>query len=89
MNNQDIVNKITNIIEPFYEFDINSIYGDRGSASLPSVNELKILYFKRQIIYLLPTDEQKLVNLVKQEIYPLETSIVKFPGIGKFLQVTL
>ena len=46
MNNHEIINIINKIANPFFNFEMNDFYGDRG-LPLPKIKELHLLPFKK------------------------------------------
>lgn len=45
MNNADIITAIHEIASPYFQFNID-VYGDKGSSSLPNIEDLHMLFFK-------------------------------------------
>jgi hypothetical protein len=50
MNNLEIMQTIEQICFPYFKFNIEDFYGDRGSSIYPDIEELHTLFFKLQII---------------------------------------
>ena len=48
MNNQEIINIINEIANPFFIFEMNDFYGDRGGIPYPKIEELRLLAFKKK-----------------------------------------
>ena len=48
MNNREIINIINEIVNPFFNFEMNDFYGDRGGMPLPKIEELQLLAFKKK-----------------------------------------
>lgn len=89
-----LVNEINQILEPYWKFSINDIYGDQGSAQLPNIEDLPILYWKldghkNMISKSKQTDMLNQVNmlLVKKNIE--QGKIIQIQSIGKFISIQL
>ncbi len=42
----ELVNEINQIVEPWWKFNMEDIYGDRGSSKYPAIENLTLLYWK-------------------------------------------
>jgi hypothetical protein len=43
---QDIINSVHKVTYPYFTLEIRDVYGDRGSAIMPTIEELTVLHFK-------------------------------------------
>lgn len=93
MNNTEIVELVNKILHPYYEFNLEDIYGDRGSCIIPNVNDVNELYFKRKsrdhkyrILSLCKKNENELVNKVK-ELNVGDVDTFNIMAIGKFIRI--
>ena len=48
MKNTEIIKLVEQIVSPYFEFNMNDFYGDRGSCEFPNIDEIKVLYFKKR-----------------------------------------
>lgn len=93
--NKDIINEISYIVEPYFKFNMNDIYGDRGGFQLPQIEELEILHFKlnQKNHRVIPSKnfQKELVNKINElnisQISKVE--IVKYNYIGLFIVIQL
>lgn len=46
MNNLEIVEAVEKIVSPYFKFNIEDFYGDRGSCVYPTIADMKTLFFK-------------------------------------------
>jgi len=46
MNNLTIIENVEKIAQPYFKFNIEDFYGDRGNCKYPTIEDLKTLFFK-------------------------------------------
>ena len=46
MNNYEIIEAVEKIVSPYFKFNIEDFYGDKGSCVYPKIEDLDMLYFK-------------------------------------------
>lgn len=46
MNNTQIIEIVEKISYPYFKFNIEDFYGDKGSYVYPKIDDLKTLFFK-------------------------------------------
>jgi hypothetical protein len=88
---QSIINYVSNVVSPWWKFNMDDIYGDRGGIPYPAIEELTHLYFKADSkIQKQQTKEE--CDLMLEQLKQLnigQVEIVKFGGIGKFISIEL
>ena len=57
MNNFEIIEVVEKIVSPYFKLNIEDFYGDRGSCTLPKIEELNILFLN-------------LMDATKNQLYP-------------------
>ncbi len=88
-SNQEIIDEISKIVEPYMKFNLDDIYGDRGGIPYPKIEELDILHFKYiGKIIINKNKEDEFVQQVKN-LGIGDVEIVKYGSIGKFMIITL
>ncbi len=90
----ELVDEINQILEPYWKFSIADIYGDRGSAELPSIEDLTFLYWKldrhKNIISTSrQTNMLNQVNALLVEKNIGQGEIIQIQSIGKFIFIKL
>lgn len=45
-SNQEIIDEVSKIVEPYMKFNMDDIYGDRGGIPYPQIEELDLLHFR-------------------------------------------
>ena len=92
-SNQEIIDEITKIVEPYYKFEMDDFYGDRGGIPYPKIEELSVLWFKFQgkLHKQLPSksDEDIIISKIKELDYISSVEIVKIQAFGRYVQITL
>lgn len=88
-SNQEIIDEISKIVEPYMKFNLDDIYGDRGGIPYPQIEKLDMLHFKFiGKIIINKNKENEMVQQVKMlDIGDVE--IVQYNFIGKFMVITL
>jgi len=62
MNNYEIIKLVEEIVFPYFEFNMVDMYGDRGSAVYPSIEDINTLYFKKN-----GKDRKLIINKVEEK----------------------
>ena len=84
MNNFQIIEAVEKIICPYFKFNIEDFYGDRGSCEYPKIEEMNELFFK------LNGKDKKLiiskneVNKMVDKIINLNVGLVEFSSVQSF-----
>ncbi len=91
-----IIKQINIITNPYFKFEMDDIYGDRGGIPYPPIEELTLLYFKldgKTSKTLISTNKQteilNQVNLFLQSNGIPNAELRKIQGIGKFIVIDL
>lgn len=92
-----LIQELHAIVNPPFEFDMDTIYGDRGGIPYPRVDDLKVLFFRLRATNhrMISVNEQNeilnKVNLFLQSrgVTDAVAELVKIQSIGKFLVVDL
>jgi hypothetical protein len=92
MDNYEKISIIEKIIKPYFKFEMDDFYGDRGGAPYPKIENLTRFYFKkngRDRKLVLTKEEQQIMldKIKKLNIGSVE--IIKFPFIGIYICVDL
>ena len=90
-SNQEIINLISKIVEPYMKFNMGDIYGDRGGIPYPEIESLDMLhfrYFNCKNYSICKNKENELINQVKLLGFG-DIQIHRYNGIGKFMVITL
>lgn len=91
MNNAEKVKLVDQIVNPYFKFDMNDAYGDKGSGLLPSVEEISVLYFKLQMINKTCISKNKQLELV-EDIKKLNLGLVEIftqSPFGRYIKIEL
>ena len=91
MNNHEIINIINKIVNPFFIFEMNDFYGDRG-VPLPKIEELQLLAFKKngkdKKMNLTKEQETLIINKIK-DLNIGSVEIVKIQAFGTYIIINL
>lgn len=92
MNNHEIIKEIEKIVHPYFTFEMDDFYGDRGGIPYPKIENLKRLYFKKngkdRNLIITKEEEEKFLDKIKLlNIGSVE--IIKFPYIGLFICINI
>ena len=92
MNNQEIINIINEIVNPFYIFEMDDFYGDRGGRPYPKIEELKLLAFKKngkdRKLNLTKEQETLIINKIK-DLNIGSVKIEKIQAFGRYIIINL
>ena len=89
MNNIETIEKI---VCPYFTFNMDDFYGDRGSCEYPKIEEITTLFFKKlngkdRKLSLSKNKEQEIVDKIKNlNIGTLEISTVQ--SFGRYIVIT-
>jgi hypothetical protein len=92
MNNIEIIETIEKIVCPYFTFNMDDFYGDRGSCEYPKIEEIITLFFKKlngkdRKLSLSKNKEQEIVDKIKNlNIGTLEISTVQ--SFGRYIVIT-
>jgi hypothetical protein len=91
-SNQQIIDEVSKIVNPYMKFNMDDIYGDRGGIPYPEIEKLTILHFKydgyNKKNFLNKNQENELIDRVKS-LGVDDVQIHNYNGIGKFMAITL
>ena len=62
MNNFEIIQSVEEIVCPYFQFNMDDFYGDRGSCKYPKIEDIDIIFFK-----LNGTDRNLFINKTEQK----------------------
>jgi hypothetical protein len=92
MNNHEIINTINKIVNPFFIFEMNDFYGDRGGIPFPKIEELQLLAFKKngkdKKLNLTKEQETLIINKIK-DLNIGSVEIVKIQAFGTYIMINL
>ena len=90
MLNTEKIDLIHKIVQPYYNFELNDIYGDRGSNIMPNIEKLNILFFKKNgkdnLCCLTKYEDKLILNKIKQMKFG-KVEIIKINSIGIFITI--
>jgi hypothetical protein len=92
MNNNDIIKLIEQIVNPYYYFEMDDFYGDRCGLPYPKIDDLDVLYFKKngkdKKLIISKNDEQTIIDKIKNlNIGYVE--LIKIPAFGVYICIKL
>lgn len=90
MNNAYIITAVHEIVSPYFKFNIEDIYGDKGGNSLPNIDDLRVLFFKligNHHICSIKKREELVRDVRELDVGYVE--LVKIGGIGYFISITI
>ena len=89
MNNFEIIQLVEQIVCPYFQFNIDDFYGDRGSCVYQKIEEMPTLFFKLKIIdkkIISRNKQQKLVDKIKNlNIVDTTIEIDSIPSFGRYI----
>ena len=89
MSVEEIIRKVKSIVNPWWQFNMDDIYGDRGGISYPNIEELNYLRYKLNS-KLTPHQTSKECDIMLESIKALDIGdvrIIKVMGVGKFMVI--
>jgi hypothetical protein len=93
MNNQDKIKLIEEIVQPYFNFEMNDFYGDRGGLPYPNIEDLTIFYFKRngkdKKLYFQSKKEEPFILEKVKKLNIGKVELITFPGMGVYICVEL
>ncbi len=92
----NFIEQISIITRPYFNFEMDDIYGDRGGIPYPAIEELKLLHFKldgkTRKNFISVCKQMEILNQVnlflKSHGIP-NAELQKYASIGKFIVVDL
>jgi hypothetical protein len=86
MNNVEIIATVEKIVFPYFTFNMDDFYGDKGSCEYPKIEEISTLFFKLNgkdgKLSLSKNKQQEMVDKIKKhDIGTLDISKVQSLGI--------
>ncbi len=92
MKNSEIIKLVEEIVHPYYTFEMDDFYGDRGGLPYPNIEDLDMLYFKKngkdKSLRITKDEEQKMIDRIKDlNIGSVELSII--PSFGVYICIKL
>jgi hypothetical protein len=92
MNNFEIIEVVKKIVGPYFQFNVEDFYGDRGSCEYPKIEEMNTLFFKLngkdKKLTITKNEQKKMVD----EITNLNIGLVELISVnalGKYIIITL
>ena len=89
-NNFEIIERVKQIVGPYFEFNMEDFYGDKGSCVYPEIEEINVLYFKlngkgRNLV-LTKNDQQKMIDDIKN-LNIGKVEFLRVQSIGQFIAI--
>ena len=83
MNNSEIIEIVEKIGIPYFKFNMEDFYGDRGTCKYPKIEDLNTLFFKLNCV------NKKIISKIKQqeimnEIINLNIGLVEISTVASF-----
>lgn len=92
MDNNTKINLIHEIVLPYFKFEMDDFYGDRGALPYPKIEELQILMFKKKCrdktLSLSKKEEQLMIEKIKNLNFG-SVELDKYPGMGTYICVDM
>lgn len=92
MNNYEKIRLIEEIVNPFFNFEMDDFYGDRGGILYPKIENLNRFYFKKNgrdhKLVITKDEEQILLDKIKQLNFG-SVELIKIPSFGVYIYVQL
>ena len=92
-SNQELIDEITKIVEPYYKFEMDDFYGDRGGIPYPKIEELSELYFKFQGKpgNKIPSksEHENIMSKIKDLDNINSVEIRRIDAFGRYIRITL
>jgi hypothetical protein len=92
MNNSEKIRLINQIVQPYFNFEMDDIYGDKGGIPYPKIEELNTLFFKKngkdRKLFINKMEEQIILNKLK-ELNIGSVEIIKIQSLGVFIIIEL
>jgi|LakMenE01Jun11ns_1017448.scaffolds.fasta_scaffold8774068_2 hypothetical protein len=86
MNNIEIIEAVEKIVSPYFKFNMDDFYGDKGSCEYPKIEEISTLFFKLAL-FLSENKQIEMVNEIKNlNLGVLEISSVQ--SLGRYIVIT-
>jgi len=92
MDNNAKINLIHKIVLPYFKFEMDDFYGDRGGRPYPKIEELQILMFKKNGRDKLPSLSKQEEKLMIEKIKNMNfgsVELVKMPCMGTYICVDM
>jgi hypothetical protein len=90
--NYIIIKSIEEIVKPFFNFEIDDFYGDRGGLPYPKIETLQHLYFKKngrdRRLNISKIEEQQMLNKIK-DLNVGQVELIKIPSFGIYIHIKL
>lgn len=85
MNNFKIIEVVEKIVSPYFKFNMEDFYGDRGTCKYPKIEEINTLFFKLngRIAISKPEQETMVDEITKLNIGLIEIQSVQ--SFGKYI----
>ena len=88
MNNYEKINLIQEIVQPYFKFEMDDFYGDRGGLPYPKIEQLDKLYFKKIGKGVNKHDEEILLDKIKNLDIGL-VELIKIPSFGVYIYINM
>lgn len=86
MNNIEIIEAVGKIVDPYFTFNMDDFYGEKGSCEYPKIEEISTLFFKLKV-FLSEDKQQELVEKIKNlDVGTVNISTVQ--SLGKYIDIT-
>ena len=93
MNNYEIIKSIEHIVHPYFTFEMDDFYGDKGGLPYPNIDELTMLFFKKngkdKNLVLTKNEEQIMLDKISKLCNIGSVELIKIPYFGIYIHVKL
>lgn len=88
MNNHQIIHSVEEITNPYFRFEMDDFYGDRGGLPYPEIENLTVLFFKKhdKRMILTKDDEQIMINKIKN-LHVGSVERIHIPSFGVYIYI--
>jgi len=92
MDNYEKIRIIQEIVNPFFKFEMDDFYGDRGGIPYPKIENLTKLFFKKngkdRKLVITKGQEQNILKKIKQLGFG-SVELIRIPSFGIYIYIDL
>lgn len=92
MNTHEKIRIIQEIVKPYFKFEMDDFYGDRGGIPYPKIENLTRLYFKKngkdRTLVITKGEEQNMLKKIKELGFG-SVQLIQIPSFGVYILIDL
>ena len=92
LENAEKIRLVEEIVVPYFRFEMDDFYGDRGGAPYPKIEELTHLFFKQngkdRTLVLTKNEEKAMLEKIA-DLGIGSVEIIQIRSLGRYIEVTL